>query len=112
MTWGDFRATVQRHRFPFAIALVVGVALLMTAVSLSLYITSGTSRLDLSRPGYEQVRKDVKATPEDTFSADGSVDKAALDEFQRFYESRRTNLNELGDFKDTTLDDSSLRLEP
>jgi hypothetical protein len=112
MTWGDFRATVQRHRFPVAIAIVVGIALLMTAVSLSLYITSGTSRLDLSRPGYEQVRKDVKATPDASFSSDGPVDKAALDEFQKLYDARRTNLNELGDFKDTTLDDSSLRFEP
>lgn len=112
MTWGDFRATVERHRFPFAIAIVVAIALLMTAISLSLYITSGTSRLDLSRPGYEQARKDVKPTPEDSFSADGPVDKSALDEFQRLYEARRKNLNELGDFKDTTLDDNSLRLQP
>lgn len=112
MTWTGYRATIERHRFPFAIALVVGIALLMTAVSLSLYITSGTSRLDLSRPGYEQVRKEVKPTPEDSFGADGPVDKAALDEFQRLYQARRNNLNELGDFKDSTLDDSSLRLQP
>ena len=112
MTWGDFRATIERHRFLFAIAAVIAAALLMTAISLSLYITSGTSRLDLSRPGYEQARKDIKPTPEDSFSSDGPVDKASLDEFQKLYDARRTNLNELGDFKDTTLDDSSLRLEP
>lgn len=112
MSWNDFRATVSRHRFPFAIAGVVAIALLMTATSLSLYITSGTSRLDLSRPGYEQARKDVKPTPEANFSADGAVDKSSLDEFQHLYDTRRTNLNELGDFKDTTLDDSSLKLEP
>lgn len=112
MTWNNFRATIERHRFPFAIAAVVAIALLMTAVSLSLYITSGTSRLDLSRPGYEQVRKDVKPSPEDSFSSDGPVDKASLNEFQKLYDARRTNLNELGDFKSTTLDDNSLKLEP
>lgn len=112
MTWDNFRSTVQRHRFLFAIVTVIGAALLMTAVSLSLYVTSGTSRLDLSRPGYEQARKDIKPTPEDSFSSDGPVDKSALDEFQKLYDTRRTNLNELGDFKDTTLDDASLRLEP
>lgn len=112
MKWQELVALVARHRFPFAIISVIGVAILMTAVSLSLYVTSGTSRLDLSRPGYEGVRKDVQESPEETFKSDGPVDKAALDEFNQLLQKRRANLNGLGDFEDTSLDDSSLRLEP
>jgi hypothetical protein len=111
MKWGSFQQLVSRHRFVFAITAVISVALLMTAVSLSLYVTSGTSRLDLSRPGYEAVRKDVQITPEENFASDGPVDKAALDEFNRLLQKRRTNLNALGDFKDTSLDDATLRLQ-
>lgn len=110
MNWENFKGLISRHRFPFAITGVVGIAFLMTAISLSLYVTSGTSRLDLSRPGYENVRKDVQEGPEETFRSDGPVNKAALDEFERLLQKRRDNLNGLGDFEDTSLDDTSLRL--
>lgn len=112
MKWEEFPKLVARHRFLFAIGAVIAVSMLMTAVSLSLYVSSGTSRLDLSRPGYESVRQDVQEAPEDTFRSDGVVDKAALDEFEKLLHARRSNLNGLGDFEDQLLDDSSLRLEP
>jgi len=112
MKWSEVVGLVTRHRFLFAIGGVVGIAIIMTAVSLSLYVTSGTSRLDLSRPGYESVRKDVQDRPEETFNSDGPINKAALDEFDRLLQKRRANLNGLGDFEDTSLDDASLRLTP
>jgi hypothetical protein len=110
--WGSFQALVGRHRFPFAIGGVIGIALLMTAVSLSLYVTSGTARLDLSRPGYESVRKNIQQSSGESFNPDGPVDKAALDEFDKLFGQRRANLNALGDFEDTSIDDVSLRLAP
>lgn len=112
MKWQESKAFVARHKFAFAILSVTVIAVLMTAVSLSLYVSSGTFRLDLSRPGYEAVRKDVQETPEEKFRSDGPINKAALDEFERLLQKRRTNLNGLGDFEDTSLDDSSLQLAP
>jgi hypothetical protein len=110
MKWTRFIALVGRHRFPFAIGSVICVALLMTAVSMSLYVSSGASRLDLSRPGFEQARKGIKQTPDDKFNSDGKVDSATVDEFEKLYQKQRVYLNNLGDFKDTSLDDPSLRL--
>ena len=112
MKWSEFLALVSRHRFPFAIASVISIAILMTTISLSLYVTSGTARLDLSRPGYESVRKNIQITPEETFNTDGPINKAALDEFDKLLGQRRANLNALGDFKDASLDDASLKLSP
>jgi len=112
MKLSNIRALVGRHRFPFAIGAVVIISILMTAVSLSLYVTSGTARLDLSRPGYESVRQDVQQSPGETYNSDGPVNEAALNEFDQLLQKRRTNLDALGGFEDTTIDDESLRLAP
>ena len=112
MKWNEFRALVGRHRFPFAITSVIGIALLMTAISMSLYVSSGASRLDLSRPGFEQARKDIKPIPDDKFSSEGKIDASTVDEFEKLYQKQRVYLNSLGDFESTSLDDVSLRLSP
>jgi len=108
----NLKALVERHRFAFAIAVVILITFLMTAISMSLYVSSGASRLDLSRPGFEQARKDIIPTPDDKFSAEGKVDAATVDEFEKLYQKQRVYLNNLGDFEDSSLDDASLRLTP
>lgn len=112
MKWDEFVALVSRHRFPFAIGGVIAVALLMTAISMSLYVSSGTSRLDLSRPDFEQARKDIKPIPDDTFSSEGKLDTATIDEFEKLYQKQRSYLNSLGSFEGASLDDTTLRLAP
>ena len=109
--WRDFLALVRRHRFPFALASIVGITILMTAISLSLYVSSGTSELDLSRPGFEKIREEVKQAPNDNFSSTGPVDRQSIDEFDALYKKQRNYINALGDFQDSSLDDSSLQLE-
>ena len=52
MNLEPIRRFLEAHRLPIAIGIAVSVALLMTVISISLYIRSGAPRLDLSRPGY------------------------------------------------------------
>ena len=110
-SWGDFLKLVGRHRFPFALFSVVGITIIMTAISLSLYVSSGTSQLDLSRPGFEKIREEVKQAPNDNFSSTGPVDTQSVDEFDTLYKKQRAYINALGNFQDSSLDDSSLQLE-
>ena len=84
---------------------------MMTAISLSLYASSGTLQLDLSRPGYEAARKNI-INPDDTstFSASGPVDAKALEQYQKLFDAQRKEMNTLSRFKDNGLSDPSLGL--
>ena len=105
------RRFLDTHRLPIAIGLAVVVALLMTTISISLYIRSGASRLDLSRPGYEAVRKQVTASEDDdVLSATGPMDVKTVDTFQTMFNKRRFTLDKLDPFAPSVIDDNSIRL--
>lgn len=111
MNMETFRRGIYDHRIAFALGLAILVSLMLTFVSLSLYIRSGASRLDLSRPGYEAARQQLISTvDQDSFSANGPVDAKSLKEFQTLFDKRRTNLNKLDPFSPTVVDNESLRL--
>lgn len=91
--------------------LVVVIAVLMTVISLSLYVSSGTLQLDLSRPGYESVRKNiVNPNNRSEFASSGPVNTEVLNEYQKRFDSQRGELNAIGSFKDAGLEDASLGL--
>lgn len=105
------KSMVVDHQFAWAITLAVLIACLMTAVSLSLYVSTGAIQLDLSRPGYETARKEIiKPTNTPDFAAYGVIDVKTLDEYQERFDSQRTSLNKIGKFKDKSLEDDSLSL--
>ncbi|MFZ2494367.1 MAG: hypothetical protein WAW60_01165 [Candidatus Saccharimonadales bacterium] len=78
---------------------------------MALYITSGTSGLDLSRPGFEQTRKNAlndSSSPE--FSPTGKLTQKDIEEFTKLYNDQRDRLKKMGSFDDQVLTDESLRL--
>lgn len=111
MNLGQIRAIAERHRLTGAIVLVIAIGLTMTAISLSLYASSGTLQLDLSRPGYESARKEI-INPDDIskFSQTGPVDAKALEQYQKLFDSQRKEMNTISKFKDNGLSDPSLGL--
>jgi hypothetical protein len=99
------------HRLTGAILMSIVVAVMLTMISVSLYIRSGASRLDLSRPGYEKVREQVKNDNEnDSFSATGPMNADVIDEFQAIYSKKRATIGKLDPFSPSILDDDSIRL--
>lgn len=103
------QALAQRHRFTMAIILTISIALLMTVISLSLYVSSGTLQLDLSRPGYESARKEIINPDDDSdFATTGPVNKRALDEYQKLFDAQRKELDSIAKFKGKGLEDESL----
>lgn len=102
-------------RFKLAITITVAIiiALVLTFISISLYIKSGVASLDLSRPGYEQVREQIRpSTGNKSFNPNGPVNKAAIDEFTKLYQAEVKELSGGNNFSDKSLSDKQLRFIP
>ena len=90
---------------------IIGVALLLTSINMALYITSGTSGLDLSRPGFDQIRKKAVAENEaPSFSPTGKLTQKDIETFTHMYNEQRDNLKKMGSFDDQALTDEALGL--
>ncbi|HXH04892.1 MAG TPA: hypothetical protein VNI82_00510 [Candidatus Nitrosotenuis sp.] len=112
MHGGRLKRGINRHKLPVAIFIVICIALVMTAISMSLYITSGTSSLDLSRPGYRQVRQQVVDTePNESFNDSGPLTKAILDDFKKLFTAQKKTISGIDAYADASLSDESLRLQ-
>jgi hypothetical protein len=104
-------AVPQRSRLPVALAIAVVFALTTTVISVAIYTADGSYKLDLSRPGFEREREEVRANePQKTYDTTGPVTNEAIEEFLREYDSRLDDLNQYGDFNDQPLKDQGLQL--
>jgi hypothetical protein len=80
---------------------------------MALYVSSGASRLDLSRPGYEHAREAViPDTAESYFDPSGPLNSTVVSDFQKRYDKHRNELNKLGDYSSNALDDNELQIAP
>lgn len=107
------RATVlpwyRQQLFWLVIGAIV-ISLIMTAVSLQLYKSSGAAQVDLSRQDYRDVRENIEDINITTFSAEGTVEAETVDEFLEIYDAQiaKTKTNQ---FKSDALSDTALGLE-
>ena len=102
---------VQRYRLVTAIIVAVIIAIVMTIFSVVIYVRDGTSRLDLSRPGYEQVRKQIK--PDDqspAFKSEGELTREVMNEFSGELKKKLVEFNQLTTFDVSPLQDDRLKL--
>lgn len=79
----------DKHLFMIMITLSVFVALMLVGISMALYYSSGAAQLDLSRPGYKDVRDQV--VNGDTFqnySDSGPVNQTTITEFKLLYDQQ------------------------
>lgn len=109
------RAVTQfkRHQFTVLIVGSILTSLFLVFVALSLYVTSGTIQLDLSRPGFAEARKEAigSGTVFKGFSPNGDINKAALDEFETLYNKKLKEATSVKAFSGDALSDKTLRLE-
>ncbi len=79
----------DRHRLSLLLIITVCIAIVMTAVSVLIYNSTGAAQLDLSRPGYRSVSGQVQKTdPIDTYSSSGAVNKETIEEFIKLYDAQ------------------------
>lgn len=103
---------ISEHRFAVLIISSIIVSIILTMMSLALYRSSGTSQLDLSRPGLDEVRK--KALPDDTyngFSSSGALDKASFKEFDTEYSKKLKELGTQDAFANDVLSPKVLQID-
>ena len=91
---------------------MVVLSLLLTVFSLVLYVVTGASKLDLSRPGYEEVRQKVVKTPlrENAFEPNGALNSKIINDYLEKYKKQSQALNKYDTFDPHLLDDAPLGL--
>lgn len=106
--------TVRAHQFFVMILIVLAISMFMVYVALSLYQSSGTLQLDLSRPGYDSARQEAIKGNEvfRGFSADGTIDSESLNEFDALYKQKAAEaLIDIDAFSGEALSDATLTLD-
>lgn len=101
---------VSTHQLIAAVCLVIGITLLLTGISVTLYVTSGASGLDLSRPGFAEARNKVSQESSPTFSSTGKLTSNDMAQFSELYTKERADLKKIGAFNDQAIDDETLGL--
>jgi hypothetical protein len=102
----------EQHRFLVMVGASIVIALMLVAVSMKLYASSGAAQLDLSRPGYEQVTEKVAQSEVfKGFSAAGSVDDATIKEFQEMYNKRADQATAVDSFGGDVMSDATLLID-
>lgn len=101
-----------KYRFIVLITASIIIALTLVSISMSLYSSSGTAQLDLSRPGYKTVRDQVQ--PDDdfsAFSASGSINATELDKFKKIYDAKLKDATSVEVFTSDVLSDQALGID-
>jgi hypothetical protein len=108
----SFKKWVVGHQWLVFVITALIIALTLTGISLWLYRVSGTAKLDLSRPGYEKVREDVKDNSDSTkpFSPTGKLDDAAVSDFNSRYQDIKTRLDQMNNYDNAAVSDENLGL--
>ena len=101
----------QKHRFFVLIIGVIAVSMLLVSVAMSLYNSSGAAQIDLSRPGYQDVRKQAsQGVALQVYPSTGALDKKALDDFDKLYRDQAAKATSTVNFDETALSEQSLQL--
>lgn len=109
----EFASKVAQFKLAIMVFVAIAIALLLTVISVNTYIKSGVANLDLSRPGYEQAREQIRPSKgRSNFSANGPVDEKSLREFKKLYQAEMKQLIGGSSFSDSSLEDEQLRLVP
>ena len=98
------------RRFLLMIFIAVLVACASVGASMFLYNSSGTAQLDLSRPGYVNIRdKAVDSSSEfKNYSDVGTINQAAIDEFKALYDEQADKIKLADAFKGDPLNPDDL----
>lgn len=92
--WGE-------HRLLLMITASILLAIFLACISLYLYNTSGAAQLDLSRPGYVDIRdKTIDSSSEfKNYATTGPIDQSAINEFKALYDEQADKIKLAAAFK-------------
>ena len=88
------------------------VSFFMVLLAMALYASSGAEQLDISRPGYKSVQNQVDQTDSFvSFSADGPVNAAVIDEFLKLYDKQTSRVDSSDVFSSRALSAAALEID-
>jgi hypothetical protein len=75
---------VSKHRLLVFIIMSIVLSMILVAISMAMYNSSGAAQLDLSRPGYKSVRSQAITSDGSvqTYSAVGTISQDSITEFK------------------------------
>ena len=105
------QAQRKKYRFAGMIASVILVSCVLTGISLQIYNASGAAQVDLSRPGYQSVRKEASADRStEQFSSTGELSPEVFAQFDSMYERHAKRTVDATSFGEEALSDDSLQI--
>ena len=106
------RKVVHGPKLPLALTGAILVSLCLTVLSVTWYSLDGSSKLDLSRPGYEQERSEVRTTDtQKTYDTTSPITEKSVTDFLQEYDNRAQELKGYGNFGEGALDDNDIQLK-
>jgi len=106
------RKIIRGPKLPLALTAAIVISLMLTVTSVAWYSLDGSSKLDLSRPGYERERKEVLSNEtQQTYDTASPINSAAINDFLKEYDNRAKELGSYGTFSDGALDDNNIQLK-
>lgn len=101
----------QKHKFFLLVIAVLVISMVMVAISLHLYNSSGAAQVDVSLPGYKSIQKQAsKERSDSSFPATGTLDKEAFDSFDKLYGKHIDQINSSESFDSRALSEDSLQM--
>lgn len=102
---------LAKNRFVILIVSAIAISLILVSIALALYAWSGAAQVDLSRPGYSDVRNKVNEAEEPTgFSNSGPIDKDVLSDYEKLYDKTARQVTSVNVFESSVLSDEALRI--
>ncbi|HKX24349.1 MAG TPA: hypothetical protein VJM46_03855 [Candidatus Saccharimonadales bacterium] len=106
------KKVIYGPKLPLALTGAILLTFALTVVSVAWYTLDGSSKLDLSRPGYERERSEVRTSEtQKTYDTSSPINKQAIDDFLKEYDDRSKELSGYGSFEDGALDDNDIQLK-
>ena len=100
----------DKHSFLIFIIISILIASVVVSISMAMYNGSGAAQLDLSRPGYKDVRSQVAINEGDfqNYSSEGPIDKDIINDFKILYEKQAKKVKSVDAFGGDPLSPESL----
>ena len=106
-----FLEKLSEYKFTLMIAMAIIVAVVLSGVSVYIYVSTGAINIDLSRPGYEKNREDTIYEEDNTsFSSSGPLNSEAIEDFNARLNKLQDELNGMNNFSADAVTDVALGL--
>lgn len=101
--------SLSRHSFGLMIILAILITSGLVVVSMALYYSSGAAQLDLSRPGYNDVRDQIEKNDDfGDYSSTGAINAGVVTEFKLLFSERLKKIESVDSFGGDPLSSDAL----